>query len=683
MRDLTPTSARPPAVSQPDGPYIRAIRPLNSFLAHWKLCLVVGLFVMLAGLPVAWWKGRPVYKAEASVLVAPRFEANLEDDEEIQFQSNSQYRQYVQQNVRTIPRLDIVETGLANLEEKRYWWQAQGESDEDAAGRLQGALQIRPVPDTYQITVGLEGDSPAGLAEIVNTVVEAFLAKAKEEEMFASEERVRALSEERNRLNVAISAKLARRAEISGVLGVSVFTESFPNPYDQLLVGAKEALARVRRDRIAAESGAAAVRPADNPDASGALSAIAEEQAAQDAMFTSLLSDLAQRRARLLSKRSGLTDEHPGRRAIDRELRENRTELLQAFADVSDDHARRISSRREAVAFEQRRLERQLETEVAAQQERATWYTTLYQEAIQIGKDADRARTRLDRVHNRIDFLKLESSAPGFLRVFSEARDPRIPVGGGRRKLAILVLIAAVGLGLAAPVAFDLLDPRVHTVSDLEGFLRLPSMGGFPSSDSSSLDQVDAARRIAAVLAHERKLHQTNIIAFTATRSVADTATAVRSLRNALTNMGIDAVVADARRSEGADHIPDIQGFVSSLRDLAQDHELVLVDAPALTESADAEYLVRFVDAAVLVVPASVTLRGELTKLGERMERLAPGSFGTVLTGIRSESRTAPRGLLSNVTALPRLARRINPERSSGQQAAARNTEPNLKGATS
>jgi hypothetical protein len=94
-------------------------------------------------------------------------------------ESNSQYREFVQQQVKTINRFDIVFAALQKLGDKRFLWQNRKEPDRIAAERLQGTLEIKPVPDTYQITVGLEGKKSEGLAEVVNAVVESYLAELR------------------------------------------------------------------------------------------------------------------------------------------------------------------------------------------------------------------------------------------------------------------------------------------------------------------------------------------------------------------------------------------------------------------------------------------------------------------------------------------------------------------------
>jgi len=85
------------------------IKPLVSLRAHPRAALGVALAVLALGLPVAWLKGAPKYHTEATVQVAPRYMKNLRDDQEVVFESNSQYRQFVEQQVETVRRYDILQ----------------------------------------------------------------------------------------------------------------------------------------------------------------------------------------------------------------------------------------------------------------------------------------------------------------------------------------------------------------------------------------------------------------------------------------------------------------------------------------------------------------------------------------------------------------------------------------------
>jgi Mrp family chromosome partitioning ATPase len=91
--------------------------------------------------------------------------------------------------------------------------------------------------------VGLDGDQPEGLAEIVNTLVDVYIAVQKSEEIHAVGSRLRTLQQEMDSLGKEMADDQARRTQLAQELGVSTFTENYVNPYGQRLVPEKQALA--------------------------------------------------------------------------------------------------------------------------------------------------------------------------------------------------------------------------------------------------------------------------------------------------------------------------------------------------------------------------------------------------------------------------------------------------------
>jgi succinoglycan biosynthesis transport protein ExoP len=104
------------------------IKPLASLLAHRRLAAWAFVFIVLAGSPLAWIKGAPRYVATATLQIAPRYMKNVKDDSELEFQSNSQYRQFVEHQVRSVIRFDVVRSDLLALGAKACPFRLAGET---------------------------------------------------------------------------------------------------------------------------------------------------------------------------------------------------------------------------------------------------------------------------------------------------------------------------------------------------------------------------------------------------------------------------------------------------------------------------------------------------------------------------------------------------------------------------
>ncbi len=656
------------------------IHVAGSLFKHIRLALAVVAIVALAGLPAAWVLGTPRYSATAVIFVSPRFVSNLGEGADQKFDSATQYREYVQQNVRTINRFDIVLEALKKVTAKEQVWVKPGESMDRAAARLQGALSIEQVPDTYQITVTLDSKKKEGLAELVNTIAAVYLEKAKSEEFYESDRRVQALTQDRARLQHEMDQKQARRLALAQELGVSSFNDGYLNPYDQLLVASKEAQSDARQAAVQAEAQLASLDETKRAGGAEALRAFAFDQASKDPTLASMMTSLNGRRAQILASLSGLSPDHPGRRAAERELAEVEAERNGAYQKVVDSFSKMLLDQRRADAYKTARVEQNLTAEVARQASQAASFTRGYQEGIQLGLDVDRARKSYDSVQQRMDYFSLEKSAPGFVRLFSAARVPDQPVKGGRRKVYAFFLAAAFALGLAVPVAVDAFDPRIHSPSDVEKVLGFPPMVWLMEKGlANAAFRRDQVLRLANRIYQDQQSKKSQVFAFTAVKAGSGTTTIVVETARALSSLGVPALAVEANayrtdpryrtpdsrglavvltgsrslQSEVAPadeempdripvgdvsdekNLPEIHKLIAILRQAASAYPVILLDVPPILVSVDAEYLARVADVAVLVVEAEAVTKEELRRAAKSLERAKAGAVAAILNRVR------------------------------------------------
>jgi succinoglycan biosynthesis transport protein ExoP len=657
-----------------------AISLPRSLRRHRMLAVLVALFIVAAGLPVAWKKGVSVYSTTAVVYVSPHFVANLQDGKEVEAKSDTQYHDYIQQNARTINRYDIVLDALQRLgPRKSTWLNPPNETMEHAVERLQGALAIVPVLDTYQITISLESTRKDGLADIVNGVVTGFIRRAKSEEFFASDERVKNLTVDRTRLEGEIAERQSRQLELAQKLGVSSFTENFVNPYDRLLVGAKEALAAAQRLNIDAMTQLAAISEKDRKGGAATLQAEAETEAGRDTSLTSLVATQNARRAQLMTAISGLSTEHPGRRAAERELAEMDKELRAVTDRLVKSWSKSILDRRNSEAFKSDRVVQQLTAEVNQQASQAMYYTKNYQEGVQLGVEIEAARKRIDSLQERIDFLSLEKNAPGFVRMFSSARPPSLPVKGGRRKLFGMVAVAALLIGLVAPVAVDFMDPRLQTPRSVETVLGFAPIAWLMRKEEAGPEFAhEQVLRLASRIIQDHQNNGARIFAFTSVKPRGGTSSIVMETAAAVVRLGVPALAVEANayradpryrnnNSRGltfvlrgndelaagvvpgggdmADYVPlgdleeqknlpDIQRLIEILRASAEAYSVVFIDLPPILVSVDAEFIARGVDVAVLVVEADTVTKDDLKRAAACLERIKVAAVSAVMSKV-------------------------------------------------
>ncbi|EGV17685.1 GumC family protein [Thiocapsa marina] len=660
-----------------------AFQPLNSIWNHKLLIVLVALVVATGGTYVAYIKGTAVYRATAVIYVAPRFANILEDSKELEFQSFSQFQQFMKQQARTINRYDIVSEALARLGERgAAVWRRPDESEREATERLQQQLQVRDVRDTYLITVSLDSENADGLDEIVNSVVTVYLEKSKKEEIYAGEDRIEILSERRKAHVLRIQALTEQRNALAQVLGVTTFVEGSLNPYDTLLIESTSAVLKAERARIEADAELATYDAATGGESARlALNAAASEIAAKDPGLNSLKANLYKRRSEVLEQTTGLTENHPVRRIAQRELDDLENEVQSASAQLIAEKSVMLLEERRGLVRERSAVEDVLRAQLREQQNQAAWFSTRYNDALDATNEIARERKALDAIDDRIEFLEIEASAPGFIRVSTWAMPAILPVSGGRTKLA--VVFAALGgiLGLVAAIAVDLFDRRVQTSRQVQSLVGFPPLGSFlePSRDPAHRALLaDQMRRLALALKREHDANGVRRLLVTAARDGCGSTTIVLDLARELTRQGLRTLVIEAnlfftdpryratpdRPSlldilsddldptlaivPGDENLPDRIRTGDSVNEqmsncshlprvldrLDAQYDMVFIDAAPIRLSADTEYLAGICDATWLVVRARLAQIGEVKGSAARLEKAAPPAVGLIMTGL-------------------------------------------------
>ena len=497
--------------------------------------------------------------------------------------SDSQYHEYVQQNAKTINRFDIVLDALKRIGPQNVIWWARrdaGACRRTSAGRARDPARARNLSDRR-----LSGWHQTRRAGRTGELCREHLsAKAKTEEFFASGERIRNLRD-RERLQQEIEAKQARRLEIAQELGVSSFTDNFVNPYDRLLVGAKEALSAARRQSIEAASQVAALDYQPQPNGAAALRSIAESDASKDTELTSLEANQNIRRTQLVSALSGLAPSHPGRRSLEKELADLDRERQKVYNRLVDSYSQALLAQRGADAFKASSVEQKLRAEVGEQSSQASWFSKNYQEGMQLGAEVEQVRKRIDSIQQRIDFLSFETKAPGFVRLFSAARPPSEPQKGGRKKYAGMALVGAILVGLAVPITIDTLDSRLRTPRDVEKILGFPPAAWIlDRRDSTPEFSHEQMLRLASRILQDRETNRSHIFAFTSVRASGNTGSLVTDTAAAIKQLGVTVLAVEANaHSAGPGHRDSkSRGLASLLNGHAEFESAVIAGETAM-----------------------------------------------------------------------------------------------------
>ena len=661
----------------------RRLNILKSFLRHKRVAFFSVLLVVAVAEPILYVRSvRPVFRAEALLVVAPVMLKNVIEDRQYEV---PRFDELVNEQINLVTREDVAHDAMSKLQAEGGGWARPGESRRDAASRLSSSLLVRRVPDSTYISVALEANEPGGLASAVNAVTEAYLARVKGRGFYGQEVSEKTLHQRRDELQEEIRKKTDQLSLWAKDLGV------FEKPTDSGGTdGRLMADARARVSESESRLGSAKVRSEVMRGVD--LTTDARDLAARDPELASLKSILLPRKNELKAKSLGLTPEHQGRK-----------ELLRMMGEIDQD-----LERAEKAAFERARVElverreqklkddlQLAETELQAarmfektmaEQNQARAETTakfngLYYKAATVRQDVERLNRQLGALEDRLDAMRLEAQTPGFVTLVTAARNPDKPVVRPMATLVAGFVALAIFLAFAVPTALDVLDHRIQSPIDVEPVIDNRPLGWVlersPRSDKFVDDQL---RRIALSLERQRRIHQRGQIAVISLRPGGGTTQLVLDLARELRAIGSRTIVVEANAlhpdgryqapkghaglvgalggqirieevilpprgfltyriplgsTEGEPLIPNSRNLRQVFNHLSSNHDMVLIDAPPLFLSSDAELIASCAQGVILVVEAEKVVTGEVKRAMDIVREIGPLMIEVVVNRVR------------------------------------------------
>lgn len=663
-------------------------KPLVSLYNHKFLALFILFVVTAAGLPIAWFKGKPTYEVTAMILISPKFTPNL-DEKGLDLRGDD-YKMYVSQQQAMIRRDDVIQKALQIPAIKKLWVRPQDttlypENPERARlERFQMALSTQAIRGTPFVSVTLKGAEKIGLDTALNTVIDIYLQKSQAENFFDSGGRISALKNRQKELQKLILEKQQQRTEIAELLGVTTFQDNNLNPYDKILIDATATFKETQRLR--AEAQARLETLTEGEQGQTTLKTLVSEMVATDSVLTNFKADLVKRRTELSTQILELTPEHPGRRRMEREIAKIDRDIEQATTRLYQDIQERLLGKHRAELHQALVVEQAMVAELAKQQEQATRYATQYNKALVLTKEIDRAYNQIDVINNRIDFLSLESDAPGYTRWYARAKPVVYPSGPGRKKIFLIFIVLAIGLGVATPVLIDLLDQRIRTPAEVKKILGFSPLAWILEKKDLTSEQfaVDQMRRLALAIDRDWHNHGTHLFALTSVKAGGGTTTIALELAYHLATLGVQTLVLEMNsfkpdpRYQGAlpsvgltflleqkvitphllekivvpalaqlpnrlpigdishRHLKTAGKLLPLLQQLSSFYDLIILDSPPILLSADAELLGKIEGGILLIVEAGHTMPGEVRRAASLLEHLAPPVVAAVVNRVQT-----------------------------------------------
>jgi uncharacterized protein involved in exopolysaccharide biosynthesis len=552
------------------------------------------------------------------------------------------YDSYIQQQMLSMMRPDVLAGAVRKL--APGVWQQSGESDQSAADRLKGAVEVARVGSSYQVAITAHATNPDTAAALANAVAASYIENTSHEQKASDSGRLTMLKEEQERITKELADDRAEQAELNAQLGVAAIGPEAPQHYDSDIAQIHAELVKARSDHDEAAARLTSINSGSGLS-SAALNAEADQLISTDPGLASLKQALLTRRATLVSHMSGKTPDNPQYKQDQEEIQKIDASLESETQDLRAKAAARIEEQLRTDLDRTASLEARLNGELAQMTRAAAGATPKLQRSSDLANDITRLQTRYNAVDEQLQNQTLEDSAPGTAHLAEAAVPPTHPAIAGVVRNALLLLFAFIFIGLAAAVLAHKLDPHVYVAADVEQLLGYAPMAQLPDFDEVS-DEVaeEHLLRLASSIEFAANDGQLTSYVFTGTGPGVGVTTITSRIKEMLGVLGKEAALVDAAGPVPAERLPgtELQRNTRATPLLSQNGEgipfaregLMLTDAAPLTVSAEAEYFARRADCTILVIESGVTTRAQLRSAASSLQRLNPAAVGFVLNRV-------------------------------------------------
>ncbi len=664
----------------------RSLRPGIAWQRHRKVGILVALVLLLIGIPLVILTVKSSYSAEAVFQVSPSYQKTMSADKDLELQSNSQYREFVNHLSRSLLRYDVLERALVTLSAKGIDPRLPSEDTRKCIERLQKTIYVMAIADTYMVRAGMRSDSKENLHEIVNAVMASFLETTRNEQIYGSDQRGHVLAERSDVVRGEITEFETRRAELASFLSLTTFGEGTTNPFDVILAQAREKLAQAALERSRAQATLGAFDRQKEVPATSGRSVL--EMRLQDNGLQAMRNEIIKRNEELVRIVSGLQDGHPARKPALDEMAELKRRLQLTETDFDKSVMGNTRSRFVATLEQSQQVEKELADRVTELQSQATRFASSFREAMRYTAEIKKREQELTDMRARTNYLDTESSAFGFTRLITPALPAITPQGIGKTKILLGMLLASMALMLIIPLAMDFLDKRVITVGDAEKAMQIPAAAWLVDECDAATSILihDQLRRFASTLRRNQERGARNIYSFSSVKVGGGTTSTVLELARTLVELGSRTLVIDADSltsasalSSDAPGLTDLMVgkttaqaaitrqahfgmqlnvvpyglsidsgikrldvFKAALQTWREQFDMVLIDLPPLLPSADAELLIDAIGQVFLVVEAEVLTKADVVRARVQLERMDPDAVGLIVNRVPVESGGEP-----------------------------------------
>ena len=462
----------------------KPLDPIGSIFNHLTFVVIITFGCLVIGIIGVTIKVKPSYQSGAIIKIEPVIPKILYGKEEASIMPY--YDDYVNTQINIVKSFPVLSKAIEKYHAQGFAWRLPDESMNEAIKRLSVRLSIVQLRGTQLFTISMYSRRRHGLAELINTVVDAYLEINRETQLNKDSSRLDFLNKRKEETERTLVENYDILERISAKYAVGITDEKNIYVYLQAIVDLTQQLVKATSRKIEIESKLKELQNQMERLKVIDISADIDDWIEKDSAIRDNRIQVSRKLQDMHLVIAGLKDDHPEKAEHEENL-ENlysvQEDLLKRARQVaenvirgkllSDQHRKILDLETEYAAAVS--TEHKLRSELKKAERSATDVNTQMMKASTLRKEIQRLQDALLRIVERVDQIEVESRSAERIELTEKARKPEAPSGGKKPKMMIVVVVFSFVTGVGYAVIRDKLDDRIHTPSDIERVLGFPA----------------------------------------------------------------------------------------------------------------------------------------------------------------------------------------------------------------
>lgn len=570
---------------------------LARFLKRYLLLVVVfGNFIFTLIVPFAFLAIKPFYKVSATIQIDPVTQTIIGKGQETSILQ--QYTDYIRTQAIQLRSHDILNVAVERLSPDAFnALFPPGINRETAIAIVNARLYIKPIRNTHLIEMAIQGNTRAGLADILNNIMDVYKEQVDTRQKNKNDNRLQFLQSEHSILAEDIKTKIETLRNLARKTYTSNFKEEFNFFYKKAEL-LQQANVKMSLQLIDVETLYRQKLSEKEEISKLSMEAQVEEVVANDWGLDSTQSWTYQQLQEMRTKLDGLSRDNRDRGYVEERMDAMRKYELEMTEEVRKLAKKTVYGKRDyeletGLISEESKynaIKKGVE-ELSAQLEIAKKEATLNSELLitggQIQEELAHMRQLMFKYEARINELVVQSNAPSRISVALRAMEPTAPAGNNSKKLLMVCLIIPYGMMGCFFFILEWIDNRITSPMNIIHALGVPSTWPIARADadlpfheimeaSPNSLSAKAMRSLATRIYKEHLQNHSRVFLFNSVDEVSGTSDILLNVSRHLGNLGSRVLIIESvatttvlkKRFGVSENAPDIGAFLNSETDL-------------------------------------------------------------------------------------------------------------------